>query len=314
MGLTEALRQQDAQVAQAEVVRQEGLVIKKQRELVELEIAVSREIEGASFNQEQNSLLSKLLDCLNEYGYKEYLNSLGGRAGSRSSVLFTTTMPGYHPSSYMDYAAGELRARGDNRLEECRESSTASKLDLDKRINEIGLFPVSSWSSLDYNHERSAIEHGEFPSPFSPLFRDRFMDANTQFFGDLKVVKVGFWSSIFADNGTRFTEPREVGIGFRFAKLVDRTEKTIWRERSSLNGTYISPYMVITERYSAFYVRIKNPHHAVVTGAAIQEVVDLSDLKAFDEVLERAYIQPFSPAFTVTGDEYRIPTPSEYSS
>lgn len=300
MGLIDRLRQEEEQATQATLARQTeyaerervkaGKIETEQKE--KFKTFIDDSIRKYDFRIEQNSLLIDLLDYLIKYGYKEYLISIYPRAGLRSSVLFRKDNWKDYYGYYDDDAWkkwSELSQATDLCLER-RELSQASDLSLWRRKSESGIITMRTreGSSTTYLSERL----------FDPLLGESFYDPSAQFFYDnpfrseqqkqSEQQKLGFFPRLLRHKPvtlnvpTRFSEPEEVGIGFRFAIPAKYEEPSY------------NPWYTRSETYNTFYVRIHTPHHAIVTGALIQEEVDLSDVKAFDNALEQAYTHPFS--------------------
>lgn len=295
MGLIETLRQKRGQEEQSK------LAVAAQYEKTQQEKAARRAIEGDDRSRafiEEAVIVDQILSHLIEAEYVKYLHSLVGHGFdyARSSVLFMKgRLDGLHRGSKLVpyiYAYDSTLT----------EQELAVRQNLAGKIKETSLFHLSSGAEGCLG-EFSLRDPNELEHPV-------YMDPETLFFGDQLARGAGKKPQPVVP-----TEPTGAGVGFRFSKIIDERRKYWSEKREAINGPLFTQWVEITRDYSAFYVSVRNLHHAVVTGATFQEEVDLSasGLNKFNQILEEVAVKPFSPAFTTTRKEI-VPTGSGLSS
>lgn len=84
-----------------------------------------------------------------------------------------------------------------------------------------------------------------------------------------------------------FTEPKEVGVGFRISKLLKAYDQVKRDQECEIETT------VHEEWWNAVYIRIRAFNQATLTGS-VQRDVGISDIRLFDDVLEEVMRRPAS--------------------
>lgn len=277
MGFLEGLRQQREQTIQSELSAREQY--RKEEEEEAKRRAVAVDDSSRAFLKEAGTVV-QLLDRLSEFGYVDYLHKIAAHSEIyRSSVLFMR-----HHLSYYYYPENDNKPKPwvCTQDPELAQQELIMRQDLAGKIEDTSLFNMYRIAD-GCLREHDSIYRGNLK------YRE-YMDPNTQFFGDQLTSRPagkqsGFWARLSGSQPLfssqpqpsqtfKFTEPREVGIGFRFSKMIEESKKS---RLEGLDGNYdpmgrsFIQWIATTSQYSAFYVRIRTPHHAVITGATFRK-------------------------------------------
>lgn len=226
--------------------------------------------KGAIFLDESEAL-GQLLDCLDDSGYVDYLQEVvnEGTFNVSLNAFMRYTISRYPPRDCIVVAPlGGLDLEGIPSWYRLYSTDIAELGDYDlemiKQLRDSEKILGDKLFKTQYQINPKMSLGGMGPRIFHP---------DTQYFGDIEIV---------GRNGI-LTEPKEVGLGFRFSKMMGQETKRIYRDSRHYTQT--------TFLHGAFYVRVISPHNAVVTGLDVQEEVELGDISAFDKALERISAQ-----------------------
>lgn len=222
---------------------------------------------------EDSGAVVELMDSLSQLGYIDYFKGVARITSSILSGIIFMRTKGFLGQNDISAAERNLwKLHKDSNLKPSNQELKA-KEELDKRIIEYGriiqdgpwkLWPYDRWA----NPRALVMVH----------------QPDTQFFNDNSGNSEKNWR--FVDERTnRFTEPQEVGVGFRFTKLLKPPHTEVYEGKlDGWSDKYVTK-TTVEQWLNAVYIRVRASNQATLTGS-IQQDVGISDIGLFDNVLE----------------------------